>query len=66
MVYLISAFASPFCGFLIDLIGYNTVWVTCAILGTIGAHTLMTFTFINPFVPMVRMGECKRNIYYFI
>ena len=52
-----SAFASPVCGFLIDLVGYNTLWVTAAILGTIGAHGLMTFKFVNPFVPMVLMGK---------
>ena len=51
-----SAFCSPICGFLIDLTGYNTLWVNGAILGTIGAHFLLTFTFVNPFVPMVLMG----------
>lgn len=53
---MISAFASPVCGFLIDLIGYNTLWVTGAIIGTIGSHLLMTFTFVNPFVAMALMG----------
>jgi MFS family permease len=56
IVYLMSAFASPVCGFLIDMIGFNTVWVIAAICGTIGAHALMCFTFVNPFVPMVIMG----------
>ena len=56
LVYLISAFASPICGFLIDLIGYNTLWVTGAIATTIGAHVLLTFTFINPFAAMILMG----------
>ena len=56
MVYLISAFASPICGFLIDLVGYNTLWVNGAILATIMAHGLLTFTFLNPYVGMVLMG----------
>ena len=56
MVYLISAFASPFCGFLIDLLGYNTLFVNGAILGTIFAHVLLSFTFVNPYVGMVLMG----------
>lgn len=56
IVYLMSAFASPVCGFLIDFTGYNTLWVNGAILGTIAAHFLLAFTFINPFVPMVFMG----------
>ncbi len=51
-----SAFASPVCGFLIDLTGYNTLWVNGAICGTILAHFLLAFTFLNPFVPMVVMG----------
>jgi MFS family permease len=55
---LISAFASPVCGFLIDLIGYNTLWVAGAVSGTIGAHMLLGFTFLNPFVAMAFMGLC--------
>ena len=58
VLYLISAFASPLSGFLIDLIGYNTLWVSGAILGTICSHLLMAFTFINPFVAMSLMGVC--------
>ena len=53
---MISAFASPICGFLIDLAGFNTLWVTGAIIGTIGSHVMMAFTFINPYVPMCLMG----------
>ncbi|CAF0723152.1 unnamed protein product [Brachionus calyciflorus] len=56
IVYLISAFASPICGFLVDLVGFNTVWVTGAIAATIGSHLLLAFTFINPFVAMILMG----------
>lgn len=53
---MISAFASPVCGFLVDLIGYNTLWVTGAITATIGSHLLLAFTFINPFIAMSLMG----------
>jgi hypothetical protein len=56
VVYLISAFASPFFGFAIDLLAYNTLWVTGAICGTIGAHLLLGFTFVNPYFAMVLMG----------
>ncbi|RNA16812.1 major facilitator superfamily domain-containing 1 isoform X2 [Brachionus plicatilis] len=56
IVYLISAFASPICGFLVDLIGFNTLWVTGAITATIGSHLLLAFTFINPFAAMILMG----------
>ncbi len=56
MVYLISSFASPFFGFFVDLTGYNTIWVILAILTTIGAHVLLAFTFLNPYVAMIIMG----------
>jgi len=56
IVYLISAGASPVSGFIIDLVGFNTLWVTFAICSTIGAHMLMTFSFINPFLAMSIMG----------
>jgi MFS family permease len=56
LVYLISAFASPICGFLIDLVGYNTLWVVGAISGTIGAHVLLSFTFLTPYIAMSLMG----------
>lgn len=56
LVYLISAFASPICGVLIDLIGFNTLWVVGAITGTIGAHVLLSFTFVTPYLAMILMG----------
>ncbi len=56
MVYLISAFASPILGYLVDLVAFNTLWVVGAILVTISAHALMAFTFINPYVSMILMG----------
>lgn len=56
IVYLMSAFVSPVCGFLIDLTGFNTIWVIGAVLGTIAAHFLLAFTFLNPFVSMILMG----------
>merc|ERR1712127_9595 len=58
IVYLISSFASPICGFVIDQTGYNTIWVNAAILGTVGSYILMGFTFINPFFAMGIMCFC--------
>lgn len=54
--YLISAFASPVFGVLVDLLGRNLIWVTVAVFGTLGAHGLLAFTFLNPWVAMVFMG----------
>lgn len=56
LVYLVSAFASPVCGFLIDLAGFNVLWVVGAVIGTIGAHLLLTFTFFSPYYAMSLMG----------
>jgi len=52
----VSAFASPVCGFLIDLAGFNVLWVVGAVIGTIGAHLLLTFTFFSPYYAMSLMG----------
>ena len=56
IVYLISAVASPLFGFVIDKTGRNVTWICVATLSTIGAHTLLAFTMLNPYVGMVLMG----------
>ncbi len=56
ILYVVSAFASPFFGFVVDRTGRNIFWVFIAILVTIGAHGLLAFTFLNPYVAMVTMG----------
>ncbi|KAG0426657.1 hypothetical protein HPB47_026252, partial [Ixodes persulcatus] len=54
--YLITAFACPVFGILVDLVGRNLLWVTVAVVGTLVSHGLLAFTFINPWVAMVYMG----------
>ncbi|KAJ8966405.1 hypothetical protein NQ317_009637 [Molorchus minor] len=56
IVYLVSAFASPILGLLIDKIGKNLWWITVAVCCTMGSHMLLTFTAVNPYVGMVLMG----------
>jgi MFS family permease len=56
ILYIISAFASPLFGFIVDRAGRNIFWVFLSILVTIGAHALLAFTFLNPYVAMVIMG----------
>ncbi|XP_005106021.1 major facilitator superfamily domain-containing protein 1 [Aplysia californica] len=56
LVYIISAGASPFFGFLIDRIGKNVFWVIIGIVITLGCHMMLAFTFMNPYIPMVIMG----------
>ncbi|XP_076036499.1 minerva isoform X2 [Oratosquilla oratoria] len=56
IVYVISAFASPVLGILVDRTGRNILWVFMAVLCTIGCHALLTFTFLNPYISMSLMG----------
>jgi hypothetical protein len=65
MVYIISAVASPLLGLLVDKVGKNVFWVCMSILASIGCHALLAFTFINPYVPMVRTRFVIMNIYLY-
>ncbi|KAL9926361.1 major facilitator superfamily domain-containing protein 1-like isoform X1 [Glossina fuscipes] len=56
ILYLISAVASPLFGFIIDKTGHNVDWIFLAVSSTMGAHSLLTFTMVNPYVGMVIMG----------
>ncbi|CAG0878892.1 unnamed protein product [Darwinula stevensoni] len=56
IVYVIAAVASPFMGFLIDKTGRNVFWVFLSIVGSIGCHAALAFTFWNPLIPMVSLG----------
>jgi hypothetical protein len=37
-------------------------WVCISILGSIGCHALLAFTFINPYISMVRIRFFSINI----
>lgn len=56
VVYVISAVASPLFGIMVDKTGRNIMWVAIAIMVTLGAHSMLAFSFINPYVAMVTMG----------
>lgn len=56
IVYVISAFASPLMGLMVDFAGRNILWVFLAVLVSLGCHALLAFTFINPFVAMSILG----------
>lgn len=56
LVYIISAVASPFLGFAVDKTGFNVMWVNLGTVATLGAHALMAFTRLTPFVSMILMG----------
>ncbi|XP_018017099.2 major facilitator superfamily domain-containing protein 1-like [Hyalella azteca] len=56
IAFIISAFASPMFGFVVDKTGRNIMWVGLACLVTMGAHAIMAFTFINPYIPMCIMS----------
>lgn len=53
LVYIISAVASPLFGFVIDKTGRNVSWMLLSIMSTMAAHSLLAFTYINPYVCMV-------------
>lgn len=56
MIYSIAAVASPLCGYLVDRTGRNVMWVFCSTVITIGAHALLAFSFVNPYVGTIMMG----------
>lgn len=56
IVYIISAFASPILGLVVDKTGRNLLWVFIAVFLTLVCHVLVGFTFISPWIPMVIMG----------
>lgn len=56
IVYLISAISSPFIGFIVDIYGRNLLFLlTASIIVTI-AHTLLAFSYINLWIPMIMFG----------
>ncbi len=69
IIYIISAVASPVFGLVIDKFGRNVMWVFLSVSVTIGAHSILAFTFINPYVGMVRdltnrWWICLTKIYF--
>lgn len=53
MLYIISAVLSPVCGIIVDKFGRNVFWVFISILVTIGAHSLLAFTYVDPYISTV-------------
>ncbi|KAK9695459.1 Major Facilitator Superfamily [Popillia japonica] len=56
MIYIIAAVTSPFFGILIDKVGRNLTWVVLSILITALAHSILIFTYLNPYVGTITMG----------
>lgn len=56
IIYTISAVLSPFLGILVDMTGRNIVWVFLSAVITLGSHSILAFSFINPWIAMVFMG----------
>ncbi|UXI20375.1 GRIP and coiled-coil domain-containing protein 2-like [Sarcoptes scabiei] len=56
IIYVISTFASPVLGILVDLTGRNTIWVLMATIITLISHGMLAFTFIHPLIAMITMG----------
>lgn len=56
IIYSIAAVASPICGYIVDRTGRNVMWVFLSTVITIGAHALLAFSFVNPYVGTIIMG----------
>lgn len=56
IIYSIAAVASPICGYIVDRTGRNVMWVFISTAITIGAHALLAFSFVNPYVGTILMG----------
>lgn len=56
LVYLISAFAAPLFGIIIDRVGRNVGFVFMAVLATLLSHIVLVSTDINPYVSIILMG----------
>ena len=54
LVYFISAGASPFFGLVVDKTGRNVFWITLGTVITLACHMMLAFTFISPFIVMVK------------
>lgn len=53
MIYIVAAVTSPFFGILIDKVGRNLTWVVVSILITAVAHSILIFTYLNPYIGTV-------------
>lgn len=53
LLYFISAGASPLFGYVIDKTGRNVSWMLLSVLVTIGSHSFLAFTSVNPYYCMV-------------
>ncbi|CRK94234.1 CLUMA_CG007749, isoform A [Clunio marinus] len=56
VIYSIAAIASPLCGYIVDRTGRNVMWVFMSTVITIGAHALLAFSFVNPYIGTILMG----------
>nr|XP_023019142.1 major facilitator superfamily domain-containing protein 1-like [Leptinotarsa decemlineata] len=56
IIYIISGVSSPILGLIIDKIGMNITWIFVGISVTMGAHALLAFTVLTPYIGIVIMG----------
>jgi len=56
IIYSIAAVASPLCGYIVDKTGRNVMWVFLSTVITIFSHSLLAFSYLNPYIGTVIMG----------
>ena len=53
LFFLTTTIFSPVFGLVVDRTGHNTLWVVSACVVALAAHSVMLFTFVNSFVPVI-------------
>lgn len=56
LIYLVSAPASPLLGLLLDKTGRNVSWCFLSVVASIGCHSLLAFTSLNPYIAISLLG----------
>jgi MFS family permease len=66
LVFIISAVASPLLGLMIDRVGRNALWVIVSVVTTLACHSLLAFTFVNPYIAMVSCISNEARYFFFL
>lgn len=56
LFFFAAVVSSPIFGKLVDLSGYNIIWVIISLLMSLTAHCLFMLTFLNSYVPILLLG----------
>lgn len=60
---LLSAVTGPFFGWILDKTGQNVTWVFLSTIVTMGAHTLLAFCDVNPYINIIAIGLANSMLF---